>query len=54
MTSFLTDETHLPAFMLVRKEFLKEEDIYPANTLVIMKRLVPEQKMESKIQPNLE
>lgn len=39
LTSFLTDASHLPTFTTVRKEFLKEEDVYPASTLVIVKGL---------------
>ena len=39
MTSFLVDQVHVQTFMLVRREFLKEEDIYPANTLLIVKGL---------------
>ena len=39
LTSFLTEVDHIPVFTSVRKEFLKESDGYPANTLVIVKAL---------------
>jgi enamine deaminase RidA (YjgF/YER057c/UK114 family) len=39
MTTFLTDRSNLEGFMSARKEFLKEEDIYPASTAVIVEGL---------------
>ncbi len=39
MMTFLTDAGHLPEFMAARKEYLREEDIYPANTLVVVQAL---------------
>ncbi len=39
MTTFLTDVGHLPAFMAARKEYLRKEDVYPANTLVVVQAL---------------
>lgn len=39
MTTFLTDRSSLEGFMSARKEFLKEEDIYPASTAVFVKEL---------------